>query len=110
MQHAIPAYYVIARPVRHAALWRRALAIRAGHYETCTKRRSRRVRRRVSASSVGTAAIRRLLRRLLPEAQKIHCLIKNDFVAAFSEVDVILSPTTPHLAGSGGNSDPVAAA
>jgi len=38
-------------------------------------------------------------------------LIKNDFMAAFNEVDIILGPTTPNPAWKLGakNSDPVAA-
>ncbi|MEG0247254.1 MAG: amidase family protein, partial [Pseudomonas sp.] len=45
------------------------------------------------------------------QAQKIRRLIKNDFMAAFNDVDVILGPTTPNLAWKIGakNSDPVAA-
>src|SRR3990167_3799884 len=43
------------------------------------------------------------------KAQKIRGLIKNDFVAAFNDVDVILGPTTPNLAWKLGEktSDPV---
>ena len=45
------------------------------------------------------------------KAQKIRRLIKNDFVAAFNEVDVILGPTTPNPAWKLGEkaNDPVAA-
>ncbi len=45
------------------------------------------------------------------KAQKIRRLIKNDFVSAFKDVDLILGPTTPNLPwqlGSKSN-DPVAA-
>jgi aspartyl-tRNA(Asn)/glutamyl-tRNA(Gln) amidotransferase subunit B len=45
------------------------------------------------------------------KAQKIRRLIKNDFMAAFNDVDVILGPTTPNPAWKLGakSSDPVAA-
>ena len=43
------------------------------------------------------------------KAQKIRRLIKNDFSAAFKEVDVIIGPTSPHTAfGLGAKTDPVA--
>jgi hypothetical protein len=68
MRRIIPAYYVILGQCdmqRFGGVrWLSAVVI----MRPLRKRRSRRVRRRVSASSVGTAAIRRLLRRLLPEA------------------------------------------
>ena len=43
------------------------------------------------------------------KAQKIRRLIKNDFQAAFEEVDVIMGPTSPHTAFAIGsqNDDPV---
>ncbi len=43
------------------------------------------------------------------KAQKIRRLIKNDFNAAFEEVDIIVGPTSPHTAFElGAKSDPVA--
>ncbi|HJO12598.1 MAG: Asp-tRNA(Asn)/Glu-tRNA(Gln) amidotransferase GatCAB subunit A [Gammaproteobacteria bacterium] len=43
------------------------------------------------------------------KAQKIRRLIRNDFLAAFKEVDIILGPTSPHTAFElGAKSDPVA--
>jgi len=43
------------------------------------------------------------------KAQKIRRLIKNDFVDAFKEVDVIIGPTSPHTAFEiGSQTDPVA--
>ena len=43
------------------------------------------------------------------KAQKIRRLIKNDFVDAFKEVDVIVGPTSPHTAFQiGSKTDPVA--
>lgn len=42
------------------------------------------------------------------KAQKIRRLIKNDFVEAFKEVDVIVGPTSPHTAFElGAKTDPV---
>ena len=43
------------------------------------------------------------------KAQKIRRLIKNDFIKAFEQVDVIVGPTSPHTAfGLGSKTDPVA--
>ena len=43
------------------------------------------------------------------KAQQIRRLIKQDFLAAFKEVDVIIGPTSPHTAFElGAKSDPVA--
>jgi aspartyl-tRNA(Asn)/glutamyl-tRNA(Gln) amidotransferase subunit A len=43
------------------------------------------------------------------KAQKIRRLIKNDFNQAFSEVDVVIGPTSPHTAFElGAKTDPVA--
>jgi len=42
------------------------------------------------------------------KAQRIRRLIKNDFVKAFEEVDVVIGPTSPHTAFElGSKSDPV---
>ena len=42
------------------------------------------------------------------KAQKIRRLIKNDFIDAFDEVDVIIGPTSPHTAFKiGAKTDPV---
>jgi len=42
------------------------------------------------------------------KAQKIRRLIKNDFIDAFDEVDVIIGPTSPHTAFEiGTKTDPV---
>jgi aspartyl-tRNA(Asn)/glutamyl-tRNA(Gln) amidotransferase subunit A len=43
------------------------------------------------------------------KAQKVRRLIKNDFDAAFKDVDVVIGPTSPHTAFElGAKSDPVA--
>jgi aspartyl-tRNA(Asn)/glutamyl-tRNA(Gln) amidotransferase subunit A len=120
MQHAIPAYYVIA-PAEASSNLSRFDGVRFGY--RCANpvnledlyKRSRgegfgaEVKRRIM---VGTYALSAgYYDAYYLKAQKIRRLIKNDFVAAFSEVDVILGPTTPNLAWKLGekNNDPVAA-
>ncbi|MEX6502406.1 Asp-tRNA(Asn)/Glu-tRNA(Gln) amidotransferase subunit GatA [Pseudomonas zhanjiangensis] len=120
MQHAIPAYYVIA-PAEASSNLSRFDGVRFGYRcENPTSledlyKRSRgegfgaEVRRRIM---VGTYALSAgYYDAYYLKAQKIRRLIKNDFVAAFEEVDVILGPTTPNPAWKLGekNNDPVAA-
>ena len=118
MQHAIPAYYVIApaggvlQPValRRRALW---LSLRRPQNLEDLYKRSRaegfgsEVKNRIM---VGTYALSAgYYDAYYLQAQKIRRLIKNDFVSAFAEVDVILGPTTPNPAWKIGekNDDPV---
>ncbi|UVE18545.1 Asp-tRNA(Asn)/Glu-tRNA(Gln) amidotransferase subunit GatA [Pseudomonas sp. LS44] len=118
-QHAIPAYYVIA-PAEASSNLSRFDGVRFGY--RCENpsnledlyKRSRgegfgaEVKRRIM---VGTYALSAgYYDAYYLKAQKIRRLIKNDFVAAFNEVDVILGPTTPNLAWKLGekNNDPVA--
>jgi aspartyl-tRNA(Asn)/glutamyl-tRNA(Gln) amidotransferase subunit A len=120
MQHAIPAYYVIA-PAEASSNLSRFDGVRFGY--RCENpvnledlyKRSRgegfgaEVKRRIM---VGTYALSAgYYDAYYLKAQKIRRLIKNDFVAAFNEVDVILGPTTPNLAWKLGekNADPVSA-
>jgi len=120
MQHAIPAYYVIA-PAEASSNLSRFDGVRFGY--RCENpvnledlyKRSRgegfgaEVKRRIM---VGTYALSAgYYDAYYLKAQKIRRLIKNDFVAAFNEVDVILGPTTPNLAWKLGekNNDPIAA-
>jgi aspartyl-tRNA(Asn)/glutamyl-tRNA(Gln) amidotransferase subunit A len=120
MQHAIPAYYVIA-PAEASSNLSRFDGVRFGY--RCENpvnledlyKRSRgegfgaEVKRRIM---VGTYALSAgYYDAYYLKAQKIRRLIKNDFVAAFNEVDLILGPTTPNLAWKLGekNNDPVAA-
>lgn len=120
MQHAIPAYYVIA-PAEASSNLSRFDGVRFGYRCENPKdlqdlyKRSRgegfgaEVKRRIM---VGTYALSAgYYDAYYLKAQKIRRLIKNDFVAAFNDVDVILGPTTPNLAWKLGekNSDPVAA-
>ncbi|WP_068829522.1 Asp-tRNA(Asn)/Glu-tRNA(Gln) amidotransferase subunit GatA [Pseudomonas sp. BMS12] len=119
MQHAIPAYYVIA-PAEASSNLSRFDGVRFGY--RCENpvnledlyKRSRgegfgaEVKRRIM---VGTYALSAgYYDAYYIKAQQIRRLIKNDFVAAFNEVDVILGPTTPNLAWQIGakNNDPVA--
>ncbi|WP_298184132.1 Asp-tRNA(Asn)/Glu-tRNA(Gln) amidotransferase subunit GatA [uncultured Pseudomonas sp.] len=120
MQHAIPAYYVIA-PAEASSNLSRFDGVRFGY--RCENpvnledlyKRSRgegfgaEVKRRIM---VGTYALSAgYYDAYYLKAQKIRRLIKNDFVSAFNDVDVILGPTTPNLAWKLGekNNDPVAA-
>lgn len=119
MQHAIPAYYVIA-PAEASSNLSRFDGVRFGY--RCENpvnledlyKRSRgegfgaEVKRRIM---VGTYALSAgYYDAYYLKAQKTRRLIKNDFVAAFNDVDVILGPTTPNLAWKLGekNNDPVA--
>ncbi|MCQ4314096.1 Asp-tRNA(Asn)/Glu-tRNA(Gln) amidotransferase subunit GatA [Pseudomonas stutzeri] len=120
MQHAIPSYYVIA-PAEASSNLSRFDGVRFGYRcenpadLTDLYKRSRaegfgdEVKRRVM---VGTYALSAgYYDAYYLKAQKIRRLIKNDFVSAFDEVDVILGPTTPNLAWKLGekNADPVSA-
>ncbi|TWI55374.1 aspartyl/glutamyl-tRNA(Asn/Gln) amidotransferase subunit A [Pseudomonas duriflava] len=119
MQHAIPAYYVIA-PAEASSNLSRYDGVRFGYRcedpadLTDLYKRSRaegfgdEVRRRIM---VGTYALSAgYYDAYYLKAQRIRRLIKNDFMAAFNEVDVILGPTTPSVAWKLGekNNDPVA--
>lgn len=120
MQHAIPAYYVIA-PAEASSNLSRFDGVRFGY--RCANpvnledlyKRSRgegfgaEVKRRIM---VGTYALSAgYYDAYYLKAQKIRRLIKNDFVQAFGEVDVILGPTTPNPAWKLGekSADPVSA-
>ncbi|WP_263260382.1 Asp-tRNA(Asn)/Glu-tRNA(Gln) amidotransferase subunit GatA [Pseudomonas sp. RIT-PI-S] len=120
MQHAIPAYYVIA-PAEASSNLSRFDGVRFGYRcenpldLTDLYKRSRgegfgpEVQRRIM---VGTYALSAgYYDAYYLKAQRIRRLIKNDFMAAFQEVDVILGPTTPNPAWKLGakNNDPVAA-
>ena len=120
MQHAIPAYYVIA-PAEASSNLSRFDGVRFGYRCEDPKdlqdlyKRSRgegfgaEVKRRIM---VGTYALSAgYYDAYYIKAQQIRRLIKNDFVAAFKDVDVILGPTTPNPAWKLGEkaSDPVSA-
>ncbi|MFD2644092.1 Asp-tRNA(Asn)/Glu-tRNA(Gln) amidotransferase subunit GatA [Pseudomonas japonica] len=120
VQHAIPAYYVIA-PAEASSNLSRFDGVRFGYRCENPKdltdlyKRSRgegfgsEVQRRIM---VGTYALSAgYYDAYYLKAQKIRRLIKNDFMTAFEGVDVILGPTTPNLAWKIGekNADPVAA-
>ncbi len=119
MQHAIPAYYVIA-PAEASSNLSRFDGVRFGHRcenpvdLTDLYKRSRaegfgiEVQRRIMVGAYALSA--GYYDAYYLQAQKIRRLIKNDFMAAFKEVDVILGPTTPNPAWKLGekNNDPVA--
>ncbi|WP_044872109.1 Asp-tRNA(Asn)/Glu-tRNA(Gln) amidotransferase subunit GatA [Pseudomonas sp. LFM046] len=119
MQHAIPAYYVIA-PAEASSNLSRFDGVRFG-YRCENPQNLEDLYKRSRAEGFGTEVKRRIMVGTYAlsagyydayylKAQKIRRLIKNDFMAAFGEVDVILGPTTPNPAWKLGekNNDPVA--
>ncbi|MBD8121968.1 Asp-tRNA(Asn)/Glu-tRNA(Gln) amidotransferase subunit GatA [Pseudomonas lutea] len=120
LQHAIPAYYVIA-PAEASSNLSRFDGVRFGYRCEDPKdltdlyKRSRgegfgpEVQRRIMVGAYALSA--GYYDAYYVQAQKIRRLIKNDFMNAFAEVDVILGPTTPNPAWEIGakNADPVSA-
>jgi aspartyl-tRNA(Asn)/glutamyl-tRNA(Gln) amidotransferase subunit A len=120
LQHAIPAYYVIA-PAEASSNLSRFDGVRFGYRCEDPKdltdlyKRSRgegfgpEVQRRIMVGAYALSA--GYYDAYYVQAQKIRRLIKNDFMNAFAEVDVILGPTTPNPAWKIGakNADPVSA-
>jgi len=120
VQHAIPAYYVIA-PAEASSNLSRFDGVRFGYRcenpadLTDLYKRSRaegfgpEVQRRIMVGAYALSA--GYYDAYYLQAQKIRRLIKNDFMNAFAEVDVILGPTTPNPAWKLGakNADPVSA-
>jgi aspartyl-tRNA(Asn)/glutamyl-tRNA(Gln) amidotransferase subunit A len=120
LQHAIPAYYVIA-PAEASSNLSRFDGVRFGYRceepkdLTDLYKRSRgegfgpEVQRRIMVGAYALSA--GYYDAYYLQAQKIRRLIKNDFMNAFAEVDVILGPTTPNPAWKIGakNADPVSA-
>jgi aspartyl-tRNA(Asn)/glutamyl-tRNA(Gln) amidotransferase subunit A len=114
---AVPCYYVIA-PAEASANLSRFDGVRYGYrcanpkdlYDLYTRTRAEgfgeEVKRRIL---VGTYALSAgYYDAYYRKAQQVRRLIKNDFVAAFNEVDVIAGPTTPNPAfRHGAISDPV---
>ncbi|MFT0211662.1 Asp-tRNA(Asn)/Glu-tRNA(Gln) amidotransferase subunit GatA [Pseudomonas sp. F1_0610] len=120
LQHAVPAYYVIA-PAEASTNLSRFDGVRYGH--RCEEPKNLEdLYKRSRAEGFGEEVQRRIMigtyalsagyyDAYYMKAQRVRRLIKNDFVAAFNEVDVILGPTTPNLAWKLGakNNDPVSA-
>ncbi|MEL7941573.1 Asp-tRNA(Asn)/Glu-tRNA(Gln) amidotransferase subunit GatA [Pseudomonas delhiensis] len=119
MRHAIPAYYVIA-PAEASSNLSRFDGVRYG-YRCAEPKDLQDLYKRSRAEGFGAEVKRRIMVGTYAlsagyydayylKAQKIRRLIKNDFVSAFAEVDVILGPTTPNPAWKLGtkNDDPVA--
>ena len=120
MQQAIAAYYVIA-PAEASSNLSRFDGVRFG-YRCENPRDLTDLYKRSRAEGFGAEVQRRIMVGAYAlsagyydayylQAQKIRRLIKNDFMAAFEDVDMILSPTTPNPAWKLGakNADPVAA-
>ncbi len=119
LQHAIPAYYVIA-PAEASSNLSRFDGVRFGYRCEDPKdltdlyKRSRgegfgpEVQRRILVGAYALSA--GYYDAYYLQAQKIRRLIKNDFMSAFADVDVILGPTTPNPAWKIGakNADPIA--
>ncbi|MBC3951025.1 Asp-tRNA(Asn)/Glu-tRNA(Gln) amidotransferase subunit GatA [Pseudomonas folii] len=119
LQHGIPAYYVIA-PAEASSNLSRFDGVRFGH--RCEEPKDLTdLYERSRAEGFGPEVQRRILVGAYAlsagyydayylQAQKIRRLIKNDFMSAFAEVDVILGPTTPNPAWKIGakTNDPVA--
>ena len=107
MQHAIPAYYVIA-PAEASSNLSRFDGVRYG-YRCDAPQNLEDLYKRSRAEGFGSEVKNRIMVGTYAlsagyydayylQAQKIRRLIKNDFVSAFAEVDVILGPTTPNPA------------
>jgi aspartyl-tRNA(Asn)/glutamyl-tRNA(Gln) amidotransferase subunit A len=120
LQHAIPAYYVIA-PAEASSNLSRFDGVRFG-YRCEDPKDLTDLYKRSRAEGFGPEVQRRILVGAYAlsagyydayylQAQKIRRLIKNDFMNAFAEVDVILGPTTPNPAWKIGakNNDPISA-
>ena len=120
MQQAVAAYYVIA-PAEASSNLSRFDGVRFG-YRCENPKDLTDLYKRSRAEGFGAEVQRRIMVGAYAlsagyydayylQAQKIRRLIKNDFMAAFEDVDMILSPTTPNPAWKLGakNADPVAA-
>jgi aspartyl-tRNA(Asn)/glutamyl-tRNA(Gln) amidotransferase subunit A len=120
LQHAIPAYYVIA-PAEASSNLSRFDGVRFG-YRCENPQDLQDLYKRSRSEGFGTEVKRRIMVGTYAlsagyydayyiKAQQIRRLIKNDFVQAFAEVDLILGPTTPNPAWKLGekNADPVSA-
>ena len=120
LPHAVPAYYVIASAEASTNL-ARFDGVRFGH--RCEEPKNLEdLYLRSRDEAFGEEVKRRIIMGTYSlstgyydayylKAQKIRRLIKNDFVSAFKDVDLILGPTTPNLPWLLGSkiNDPVAA-
>ena len=118
LQHAVPAYYVIA-PAEASANLSRFDGIRFGHrcehpedlFDLYCRTRSEgfgeEVKRRIL---IGTFALSAgYFDAYYRQAMKVRRLVRNDFLQAFEQVDLLLSPVTPSVAFRKGEktADPV---
>jgi aspartyl-tRNA(Asn)/glutamyl-tRNA(Gln) amidotransferase subunit A len=117
-QYAVPTYYVVA-PAEASSNLSRFDGVRYG-YRCDNPKDLLDLYTRTRAEGFGDEVKRRILIGTYAlsagyydayyiQAQKVRRLIKQDFVAAFNDVDVILGPTTPSPAFAHGakNSDPI---
>ncbi len=115
---SVPAYYVIA-PAEASANLSRYDGVRYG-YRCDNPQNLEDMYKRTRSEGFGAEVKRRIMVGTYAlsagyydayyiKAQKIRRLIKNDFDRAFTEVDVIMGPTSPHTAFKIGsqNNDPV---
>lgn len=120
LPHAVPAYYVIASAEASTNL-ARFDGVRFG-YRCKDPQNLEDMYARSRDEAFGDEVKRRIMMGTYAlstgyydayylKAQKIRRLIKNDFVSAFKDVDLILGPTTPNLPWQLGSkvNDPVAA-
>jgi len=117
-QYAVPTYYVVA-PAEASSNLSRFDGVRYG-YRCDNPKDLLDLYTRTRAEGFGDEVKRRILIGTYAlsagyydayyiQAQKVRRLIKQDFVAAFNDVDVILGPTTPSPAFALGakNNDPI---
>ncbi|HIG40157.1 MAG: Asp-tRNA(Asn)/Glu-tRNA(Gln) amidotransferase subunit GatA [bacterium] len=106
-KHAIPAYYVIA-PAEASANLSRYDGVRFG-YRCDTPRDIEDLYKRSRSEGLGKEVKQRIMvgcfalsagyyEAYYRKAQQIRRLIKNDFMEAFKQVDLIIGPTTPSTA------------
>lgn len=117
-QYAVPTYYVVA-PAEASSNLSRFDGVRYG-YRCDNPKDLLDLYTRTRAEGFGDEVKRRILIGTYAlsagyydayyiQAQKVRRLIKQDFVAAFNDVDVVLGPTTPSPAFALGakNNDPI---
>lgn len=120
VEHSVAAYYVIA-PAEASTNLARFDGVRFG-YRCDTPANLEDLYKRSRGEAFGAEVKRRIMvgtyvlstgyyDAYYVKAQRLRRLIKNDLLAAFNQVDVILSPTTPNLAWKLGakTDDPVSA-
>jgi aspartyl-tRNA(Asn)/glutamyl-tRNA(Gln) amidotransferase subunit A len=118
-EYALSAYYLIA-PAECSANLARFDGVRYGHRSN-VEGTTEDMMAHSRAEGFGPEVIRRILLgtyalsagyydAFYGQAQRVRTLVRNDFAAAYEEVDVLISPTTPSTAFPVGekSSDPIA--